>query len=96
MPQIVLTRRAWNDLSRLRDFLQGKNPQAAAKAVQRITSAIDQLEVFPYIGREVEELPEGFRELVVSFGNDGYVVLYEASSEQVIITAIRHQREAGF
>ena len=96
MPQVIVTRRAWNDLARMRDFLRSKNPQAATKATQRITSAIDQLETFPFIGRAVEELPEGFRELVVSFGNDGYIVLYEASPEQVTITAIRHQREAGF
>ena len=96
MPHIVLTPRAWNDLARVRDFLRNKNPRAAAKAVQRLTSAIDQLTLFPLIGRGVEELPQGFRELVVSFGNDGYVVLYQVSSEQVTITAIRHQREAGF
>lgn len=96
MPQIIVTRRASDDLARLRNFLLEKNPRSAVQAVQRIISAIDQLEVFPYIGREVEALPEGFRELVINFGNDGYVVLYEASSDQVTITAVRHQREAGF
>jgi plasmid stabilization system protein ParE len=43
-------------------------------------------------------LPADFRELLIDFGNDGYVALYrvDALANTVTIVAIRHQREAGF
>lgn len=63
---------------RLRGFIAETNPQAALRAAERITSAIDQLATFPLVGRPCPEeyLPTGFRELVISFRQDGYVVLY--------------------
>ncbi len=100
MPQISITRRAWNDFIRLRAFIEEKNPRAALRAAERITSAIDQLATFPLLGRPCpeEHLPADFRELLIGFGNDGYVMLYrvDAVADTVTIVAIRHQREAGF
>ena len=100
MPQINVTRRAWNDLIRLREFIAEKNPRAAQRAAERITTALDQLATFPLVGRPCPEeyLPAEFRELVISFGQDGYVVLYRVDipADTVTIVAMRHQREAGF
>jgi plasmid stabilization system protein ParE len=49
----------------------------------------------PLIGRPVSD---GFRVLVVSFGNGGYVVLYRVLPRltRVEVLSVRHQREAGF
>lgn len=99
MPQINITRRAWNDFIRLRAFIEEKNPRAARRAAERITTAIDQLAAFPLLGRPCQEhLPADFRELLIGFGNDGYVALYrvDAAADTVTLVAIRHQREAGF
>ena len=100
MPQVSITRRAWNDFTRLRAFIEEKSPRAAQRAAERITTSIDQLATFPLVGRVCpeESLPAGFRELVISFGQDGYVVLYRVDipADTVTIVAIRHQREAGF
>jgi plasmid stabilization system protein ParE len=100
VPQISITRRAWNDFIRLRGFIEEKNPRAAQRAAERITAAIDQLATFPLLGRPCpeEHLPADFRELLIDFGNDGYVALYrvDALANTVTIVAIRHQREAGF
>lgn len=100
MPQINITRRAWDDLIRLRAFIEEKNPRASQRASERITSTIDQLATFPLLGRACPEeyLPAEFRELVINFGQDGYVVLYRVDipADTVTIVAIRHQREAGF
>lgn len=100
MPQINITRHAWNDLIRLREFTAEKNPPAALRAAERITNAIDQLATFPLVGRPCPEeyLPAEFRELVISFGQDGYVVLYrvDITADTITIVAVRHQREAGF
>ena len=46
----------------------------------------------PLVGRIVEC---GLREMVISRGRSGYVALYryDAESDQVLILAVRHQRE---
>ena len=50
----------------------------------------------PEMGRPVEELPEEFRERVIEFGSDAYVVLYCYDGVEVVILAVRHGREAGY
>jgi len=49
------------------------------------------------MGRLFPETPE-LRELVIRFGDTGYVALYryEASVDTVYILAFRHQKEAGY
>jgi plasmid stabilization system protein ParE len=66
-----------------------------AQAVAAIQSAVNTLAAHPLIGRRVEgEL----RELVISYGQTGYVALYRhvIARDEVRILAIRHQRELGF
>lgn len=43
-------------------------------------------------------LPHDFRELVIPFGESGYVALYRYDPEAGVVhlLALRHQREAGF
>ena len=47
------------------------------------------------MGRPAEQ---GLRELVISRGRSGYVVLYrfDAAGDVVRLLAIRHQRESGY
>ena len=61
------------------------------------TDAATLLETNPEIGRPLDDLPE-LRELVIAFGDSGYVTLYryESSSDTVYILAFRHQKEAGY
>ena len=98
MPSINLSRRAWDDLARLRLFIAKKNPNAAQRAAERIITAIDQLVEFPLLGRPCPDdaMPIGFRELIVGFGSDGYIVLYRVDSDDITVVAIRHQKESGF
>lgn len=98
MPSIKLSKRAWEDLIRLRSFIAKKNPKAAQRAADKIISSIDQLITFPLLGRPCppDSMPVGFRELVVDFGSDGYIVLYRVESDEITIVAMRHQRESGF
>jgi plasmid stabilization system protein ParE len=55
------------------------------------------LERHPEIGRPYKELAE-FRELVISFGDSGYLALYryDPDADAVFIIAFRHQKEAGY
>jgi plasmid stabilization system protein ParE len=50
----------------------------------------------PEIGRPAAEMPPGFRERVIQFGEGGYVALYRYDGEIVAILAVRHGREAGY
>ena len=55
------------------------------------------LETAPNIGRPLPEMPK-LRELVIAFGDSGYVALYsyEPDDDTVYVLAFRHQKEAGY
>ena len=97
MPRVIITEGAANGLERCRRFLAEKNPQAAAPAGQTIERHIAQLETDPDIGRPLTDLPE-MRELVIGFGDTGYVALYRHVLENntVCLLAFRHQKEVGY
>lgn len=96
MPQVRFSPAALRDLERLRDFLRPKNPAAAKRAAGAIIKAVQVLGQQPHIGRPVIDLPEEFREWPIEFGDSGYLARYRFDGdENVIILAIRHQKEAG-
>lgn len=84
-------------LERCRRFLREKNPTAARRAADVISQSLARLEAAPEIGRPLAEHPE-LRELVIGFGESGYVALYrfEPQDDAVYIVAFRHQKEAGY
>jgi plasmid stabilization system protein ParE len=93
--QIVYSARSLAHIERAFQFLRDRNPQAARDAVTAIQSAVDNLAAHPLIGRRIEG---DVRELVISYGQTGYVALYRfvVPQNEVRILAIRHQRELGF
>lgn len=97
MPRVVITEGAAQGLERCRRFLAEKNPHAAMRAGQAIERQFALLETEPKIGRPFDDLPE-LRELIVPFGDSGYVALYhhEARNDSVYVLAFRHQKAAGY
>ena len=97
MPQVIVTESAAAGLERCRRFLTAKAPEAARRAGQAIQQQFLLLEKAPDIGRPLPEMPE-LRELVIAFGNAGYVALYrhEPADDAVYVLAFRHQKEAGY
>jgi len=97
VPQVIVTEGASAGLERCRLFLQAKAPEAARRAGQAIERQFLLLETAPDIGRPFPEMPE-LRELVIAFGDSGYVALYhhELADDAVYILAFRHQKEAGY
>lgn len=75
MPQVIVTEGAVEGLERCRRFLAEKSPAAARLAGEAIKQQFLLLETTPDIGRPLDELSE-LRELVIVFGNSGYVTLY--------------------
>lgn len=84
-------------LERCRGFLEAKAPEAARCAGHAIERQLLLLETTPDIGRPLSDLPQ-LRELVIAFGDTGYVALYryEPADGAVYVLAFRHQKEAGF
>ncbi|WP_028582105.1 type II toxin-antitoxin system RelE/ParE family toxin [Desulfogranum japonicum] len=97
MPRVIITEGAAQGLERCRRFLAEKNPQAAKRAGQAIERQFALLETEPGIGRPLDDLPE-LRELIIPFGDTGYIALYryEANVDSIYVLAFQHQREAGY
>ncbi|UZE15670.1 type II toxin-antitoxin system RelE/ParE family toxin [Pseudomonas sp. B21-054] len=97
MPRLILTAGAGEGLERCRRFLLEKDPQVTRRAAQAIEQQLMRLETDPHVGRPVDDMPE-LRELVIAFGDAGYVALYRfvPAEETVYVLAFRHQREAGY
>lgn len=97
MPRVVVTEGAARGIERCRRFLAQKNPEAARRAAQAIVRHVAFLESHTAIGRPLADNPE-LRELVIPFGDSGYVALYrhDSDADVVHLLAFRHQREAGY
>ena len=84
---------ALEDLDRLAEFLRESDPAAATDTARLILDSIRVLATHPLIGR-----PAGpnRRELVIYRGRTGYLTQYryEHQGDEVVVAAIRHQREA--
>lgn len=97
MPRLIVTEGAAPGLERCRRFLAERNPAASHRAAAAIARHFALLESTPAIGRPWAD-DHLLRELVIPFGDSGYVALYrhEAAEDAVILLAFRHQREAGY
>ncbi|MCW9058345.1 MAG: type II toxin-antitoxin system RelE/ParE family toxin [Gammaproteobacteria bacterium] len=97
MPRVILTEAAVQGLEQCRRFLATKAPEAARRAAQAIERQFRLLETAPDMGRPFPEAP-ALRELVIGFGDSGYVALYryEPSEDSLYVLAFRHQKEAGY
>ncbi len=86
---------AFEDLHRIATFLAESEPAMMDKSIALIDAGIRILIQHPLIGRSAEH---GLRELVLSRGKTGYVVLYDydEDDDSVVVSAIRHMRESGY
>ena len=95
--QIRFTKAAQDDIKRLYAFLIEQDKQAANYALKAINKAIELLETFPFTCRKAKPDMPFMRELVISFGANGYVALFEIEENNIVtILAVRHQREDDY
>lgn len=92
MAAVRLLPAAFEDLERLADFLRDEDPQAAGHTAHLIFEALRLLEKYPLIGRAIQR---DRRELVIYRGRTGYLAQYhyDPALDEVVILAVRHQRE---
>jgi plasmid stabilization system protein ParE len=96
MPQLIWSPKALLDVQRLYRFLAPQSQDAAKRAVAAIRQGVKVLSLQPGMGRPVQEMDDEFRDWIIDFGDSGYVARYRLDAENVIILAVRHQKEAGF
>ena len=95
--RVRYTRTARDDLRRVYDFLLERDIAAAERALAAIEKAVELLRLFPFTCRKADPDNPLLRELLVSFGTSGYVMLYDIEDDQTVtILAVRHQREDDY
>ncbi len=92
---------ARDDLKRLYEYLLDRattveHLDMAAQALGTIIGSVDSLGRSPFIYRKAGTSPF-LRELLIPFGNSGYVALFEIEdASTVTILALRHQLEDDY
>ena len=88
---ILYSEEAIQDLVRLREFIEIKNPLAAQRAAASIKKGISQLKKFPRLGVKVGTAPDPdtVRDLII--GN--YLARYLITEQAIYILRIWHHKE---
>jgi len=95
--RVRFTLEAKSDLERLYSFLAEHDLGAAERALEIIDRSWSMLEEFPFSCRRAEETDPFLRELLISFGDAGYIALFEVDdAHTVTVLAVRHQREDDY
>lgn len=89
--KLVYSQEAIADLVRLRAFIAEKDPSAASRVAEELISRIENICVFPEMGRNVALAPEPKAVRDAVFGK--YVVRYTMHTEAIIILRIWHHYE---
>jgi len=89
--RLAYSENAVADLVRLRKFIAENDPLAAARVAAELLSRIENLGLYPEMGRAVElaPSPKAIRDAV--FGK--YRVRYSAHTETIVILRIWHHNE---
>jgi plasmid stabilization system protein ParE len=96
--RVRLTPEAVEDLKRLQAFLLEHDRSAAERALDAIETAFVLLEQSPFSCRKAWPGDQPLlRELIIPFGDAGYVALFEIDDpRRISILAVRHQREDDY
>ena len=98
--RVRFTREARDDLERLYQWLLDRADgdfATAGRALQAIRDGITVLELAPLSCRKAAPDNPFMRELVIGFGANGYVALFEIEDGQAVtVLAARHQRESDY
>ncbi len=95
--QVRISKAAQEDLQRLLDFIAPVDYVATLRARAAIERGYGFLEEMPFACRKADDTNSFLRELIIPFGEAGYVALFEITDGTTItILAVRHQREDDY
>ena len=89
MRKIILSAQAIEDLAQICDYIQERNPAAARRLMKTFREKFNLLAVFPYLGRERNDILLNLRCLIVK----DYLVFYQPSDDAVEILFVRHSAQ---
>lgn len=84
--QVKWLRRALRNLEQARNYVFQDNPTAAQELIIKIQNAANQLQNYPFMGKNGRV--EGTRELIIS--NSPYILIYRIKEETVEVLRILH------
>ncbi len=89
--KLKYTKEALDDLIRLKEFIEAKNPEAAQRISSELVDGISDLTEFPKMGFEVKDAldPDIMRDIYI---ND-YHIRYLALEQTIYVLRIWHQKE---
>ena len=88
---------AADGLQRLVECLANNDINATVRARSAIGEALKFLSLFPFSCRKASAENPFLREMIMTFGRDGYVALFEIEdTNRGTILAVRHQREDDY
>lgn len=95
--RVRYTPAARDDIKRLYAFLLDHDVAAARRALAAILKGVELLRQFPFACRKADPDKPLLRQLLVSFGSSGYVLLFEIEDDTTLtLLAVRHQREDDY
>jgi plasmid stabilization system protein ParE len=72
-------------------------PGISGKVFRQIRSYLRVLKEYPRAGRPAPDIEAEQRELLIPFGDNGFVILYqEEAFSTLLILALRRQKDAGY
>lgn len=86
--KLRLTPRAARDLADIGDYLSERSPGAALRVRDAILQSLQNLSLFPELGRKQEE--EGVRKMVTRRYSYRIYYMTDEAADEIIILAIRH------
>jgi plasmid stabilization system protein ParE len=90
-PALKWSPAALQDVVRLREFIEPHNADAARRAAESLKKAAKLITTHPGIGKRLEGRDD--RELIVPFGQRGYVMRYRLDGDDIVILRVWHSLE---
>ncbi|WP_066126294.1 type II toxin-antitoxin system RelE/ParE family toxin [Bordetella ansorpii] len=99
--RVRFTWHAERDLQGLYDFIIDRDSSSVGAVADRALAAIEDslqiLRISPFTCRRTTGGSPFLRELIIPFGNTGYLALFEIESPEIVtVLAVRHQREDDY
>jgi plasmid stabilization system protein ParE len=89
--KLIYAVEAVQDLARLREFIAEKDPMAASRVAGELLERIENLRIFPQIGRSVELAPT--YGVIRDFVFGSYIVRYALHTGAVVVLRVWHHYE---
>lgn len=100
---VTFTDEAFDDLRRLQVFLLERELASDApdwsvpeRALEAIREGMKVLRWSPFTCRRAQLGNGSLRELIIPFGNAGYIALFDVIADRVVVGAVRHQRDDDY